>query len=145
MLLWTHLFKFCLVPCQEGCSLQCTHVFFEDEILERILSRCTEQIAPIRPVVRLQTFMILSEQHQCLDVAVKLMQGGKDFVIFLFLKHYEMFHLWRTHTDISGDHARIQSREDGLLGPRTLQVEQRRVKLLRSRRRVSALPVRHQH
>ena len=71
--------------------------YFEDEILERILSRYGKQTAPIRPVLvgfkkqtlfhvesfRLQTFMILSEQHRDLDVAVKLTQGGKDYVIYI--------------------------------------------------------------
>ena len=71
--------------------------YFEDEILERILSRYGKQTAPIRPVLvgfkkqtlyhvesfRLQTFMILSEQHRDLDVAVKLTHGGKDYVIYI--------------------------------------------------------------
>ncbi|CAL8274493.1 unnamed protein product [Boreogadus saida] len=55
---------------------------------------------------------------------------------------------------MSRDHARVQSREDGLLGPRTLQVQvqrrrvgllgSRRVGLLGSRRRVNPVPHQHQ-
>ena len=79
--------------------------YFEDEILERILSRYGKQTAPIRPVLvgfkkqtlfhvesfRLQTFMILSEQHRDLDVAVKLTQGGKDYVIYISTNSMKCF------------------------------------------------------
>lgn len=71
--------------------------YFENEILEGILSRYGKQTAPIRPVLvgfknptlvhvesfRKQTFMILNEQHRDLDVAVKLVQGGKDYIIYI--------------------------------------------------------------
>ena len=64
--------------------------YFENEILERIFSRYGKQTARIRPVLvgfkkttlvhvesfRVQTFMILNEQHRDMDVAVKLVQGG---------------------------------------------------------------------
>ena len=84
--------------------------YFTGEMSERILSRYGKQTAPIRPVLigfktqtlfrvesfGLQTFVILSEQYRDLDVAVKLMQGGKGLCDIHFLQHHEMFPVFPT-------------------------------------------------
>jgi hypothetical protein len=85
--------------------------YFKNEIIERILSRYGKQTATIRPILdgikkfklahverfRMQTFMILSEQHQDLDMAIKLVQGGWEGLCDIhFLKHHQTFCMWRT-------------------------------------------------